>query len=120
LYFPRSTIYLKNVVSIEPNPAKQSIKLKTTSKVYILRADTVTQMNEWVEAISAGVLNAKNAGDDVRVVLPFDAMADIRIVQTAFNSHSIRIMVVCEEAFQPEEVHLCLFFFFATNPYPHL
>ena len=69
-----------------------------------MRADTLTQMNEWVEAISTAVLNAKNAGDDVRVVLPFDAVADLRVVETAFNSHSIRIMAVCEEAFQPEEV----------------
>lgn len=106
MYFPRSTIYLKNVISIIPNSSKQCINLKTLSKTYILRADTVTQMNEWVEAISAAVLNAKNAGNDIRVVLPFNAVADLRIVKSAFNNYSIRVMAVCEEAFQPEEVKL--------------
>ena len=61
-------------------------------------------MNEWVEAISAAVLNAKNAGNDIRVVLPFDSVASLSIVKTAFNNYSIRAMAVCEEVYQPEEV----------------
>lgn len=61
-------------------------------------------MNEWIDVISAAVLNAKNAGNDVRVVLPFDAIADLRIVKTTFNTHSVRITAISDESFQAEEV----------------
>lgn len=80
------------------------ISLKTTTKDYLFKADTKQQMTEWVEALNAAVFNAKIAGNDVRVVLPFDCIADMSVVKTNFNNDSLRVLVTVEEGFQQEEV----------------
>ena len=106
LYYPKSTIYLKNVLSVTENAETQAITLITTVKEYIFKADTLQQMNEWVEAINAAVFNSKISGNDVRVVLPYDCISDISITKDSFNHDSLRVLVVVDESFQPEEVKL--------------
>ncbi|KAJ3372571.1 Sterol 3-beta-glucosyltransferase [Kappamyces sp. JEL0680] len=108
-YYPKTTIYLKNVVRVEVDADKQCIKLQTTKKEYAFKADTTVQMNEWVEAIKAAVFNAKISGNDVRVVLPFDSIADLSITKTNFNNDSLRILVACDESLQPEEYFFSYF-----------
>ncbi len=107
LYFPKITIDLQNITSIEPNQSTYSIKLCTTKKSYILKADTVTQMNEWVDIITVAELSAKNSGtDDVRIVLPFLSISDLRIVNTSLNTQCIQISAALDDAYDSEEVCL--------------
>lgn len=95
------------MVSVTEDEESQCITLVTTVKKYIFKADTPQQMKEWVEAINAAVFNSKIAGNDVRVVLPFECIDDLSIQKTSFGK-SLRILVVVDENFQPEEVSLCL------------
>jgi PH domain len=104
LYYPKSTIYLKNVLSVTGDAESQAITLVTTNKKYTFKGDTLQQMNEWVSAINAAVFNSKTSGNDVRVVLPYDCISDISIIKNSFNGDSLRVLVVVDESFQPEEV----------------
>ena len=72
-----------------------------------MKADTITQMNEWVDKITVAELSAKNSGtDDVRIVLPFLSISDLRIVNTSLNTQCIQISAALDDAYDSEEVCL--------------
>ncbi|KAJ3273334.1 Sterol 3-beta-glucosyltransferase [Terramyces sp. JEL0728] len=104
LYNPTSTIYLKSVVEVrQSSTATNVIKLKTTDKEYRFKADTEVQLKEWLEAFETAIFNAKNSGNDVKVVFPFTSLASVSIAKTSFGNDSLKITVVCEESITTDD-----------------
>jgi sterol 3beta-glucosyltransferase len=110
LYYPSTTIYLKNVATVvRSNGVKNGIKLTTSLKNYTFKADTELQANEWIDVINIAVFNSKNSGNDIKVVLPFQSISDISISKTEFNDDSLKITAVLDDPLGTEKYFFSYF-----------
>ncbi|KAJ3323240.1 Sterol 3-beta-glucosyltransferase [Boothiomyces sp. JEL0866] len=103
-YNPSTTIYLKSIVEVRASSTLTNvIKLKTVSKEYRFKADTEIQLKEWLDAFQSAIFNAKNSGNDIKVVFPFTSLANVAITNTSFGNDSLKITVVCEESITTDD-----------------
>jgi hypothetical protein len=106
LYYPKSSISLRTVVSCVATK-ERLITLKTTTKKYYFKADSDLQRDEWIEAINVAVLKAKNLGSDIKIVLPFSSLINISRGKDEYQGTSVSIQVHCNELSSAKTVNFC-------------
>jgi sterol 3beta-glucosyltransferase len=99
---------LKTVISVSKSTSiKCGIKLVTSKRSYNFKADSHFHAEEWIDALKVAVFNSKNAGNDIKVVLPFDLICEISVSRTELNQDCLKISAHTEESDQPVEVSFC-------------
>ncbi|TPX46531.1 undecaprenyldiphospho-muramoylpentapeptide beta-N-acetylglucosaminyltransferase [Synchytrium endobioticum] len=94
IYFPFGSIDMKKVLSVEASKKrKNGFKIQTPFRKYHLTADTELAVQEWLHILQASMFRAKNEADDVRIVLPFAAVADMQLNRTSLGVDMLSIRI---------------------------
>ncbi|KNC98530.1 uncharacterized protein SPPG_06223 [Spizellomyces punctatus DAOM BR117] len=117
LYYPLGRVNLKNVVDVQKSKQHQrGFSIVTRDKKYRFKADTETAREEWMKALKASMVRARNEGDDVRIVLPFANITELELSGSSSVTDSLRIKVVDDESALAEEY---FFAYFNNLPYAY-
>ncbi|TPX66754.1 undecaprenyldiphospho-muramoylpentapeptide beta-N-acetylglucosaminyltransferase [Spizellomyces sp. 'palustris'] len=110
-------VNLKNVVDVQKSKQHQrGFSIVTRDKKYRFKADTETAREEWMKALKASMVRARNEGDDVRIVLPFANITELELSGSSSVTDSLRIKVVDDESALAEEY---FFAYFNNLPYAY-
>ncbi|KAH9911427.1 uncharacterized protein BXZ73DRAFT_93381 [Epithele typhae] len=91
-YFPHGVVDLRYAISCEPVDEKD-IRLRTNQKSIRLSADSVPSRDEWVKAIKRVMLKAQNAGDSIKIAIPYTTVVDVDRSNAMDFSETIEIKV---------------------------
>lgn len=110
LYYPLGGIHLRNATSVERSKSRElGFKIIVKSKKFHLQADTETALQEWMKAIKASIFRAKNEGDDVRIVLPYNCIKTVEHNKTFSLTDTVRVRVVDEDMLVTEDYFFSYF-----------
>ncbi|KAI8391677.1 uncharacterized protein BYT42DRAFT_610878 [Radiomyces spectabilis] len=77
-YHPIGSVNLKHVTQIRKSRTRSfGFKLITLDHRYSLTADSEVSQKEWMDELQRAVFMAKNAGNTVRIMLPFDKIINV-------------------------------------------
>ncbi|KAI8922739.1 hypothetical protein BC831DRAFT_474734 [Entophlyctis helioformis] len=112
LYYPLSTLDLKAVTDISTTETdKTSFIVRSNRKKYTFEADTETLRNEWLSVLRGSVFRTRNMGDDVRVVFPLSAVADLSVAQSVgVLTDALRVKVLVDQRLSITEDYYFAYF----------
>jgi sterol 3beta-glucosyltransferase len=90
VYFPQSSIDLKNVLSVEySKKSEKKFKIITTNKRHYFLAESRNEMVEWKKAVETAVFKAKNSAECIKIVIPLSSLSDASLVRSKILGDAI-------------------------------
>ncbi|KAI8148737.1 hypothetical protein BJV82DRAFT_196949 [Fennellomyces sp. T-0311] len=111
MYSPKGKVDLKDALAVRTSKKREhGFKIITMNKTWHIQADTHAAMLEWINMLQKAIFKAKNAGNSVKVSLPFENILDIEQTEAFEFQQFIQIRAVgIDDSFVMDEYYFAYF-----------